>query len=341
MLDQVDTMTDRDLNEATCGFIAADVGGTHARIAIVQTLNAAAPDLQQFRSYACAEHGDLGALLQHYFDEVGRDAPDVAIPRSAVIACAGYVIERKLVHANLPWIVDIERLKLRLGLDRLEFINDFEAVAMAVGGLPEHSMHSVLPAAAGMPGQPVLVLGAGTGFGAALCVQTASGLQVLPTEAGQAGFAPATDRGLRLLNLWRGRQARVRIEDVLSGPGLLRVYQGLCELDDQPPLFAAPAEVSKSADTDVLAAAAVDTFCSELGSVCSDLTLATGAFGGVRLAGGVLPHLLGGIREAGFRRCFLEKGAMRPQLERVPVHLVEHGDLGVRGAAHWHLSFKA
>lgn len=341
MLEQVDTVVDRDASEATCSFIAADVGGTHARIAIVQALKATAPDLQQFRSYACAEHADLGALLQRYVDEVGRDAPDVSIPRSAVIACAGYVIERKLVHANLPWIVDIERLKLRLGLDSLEFINDFEAVATAVVGLPEHGMHGVLPAASGMPGQPVLVLGAGTGFGAALCVQTASGLLVVPTEAGQAGFAPATDRGLRLLNLWRGRQARVRIEDVLSGPGLLRVYQGLCELDDLPQLFASPAEVSMHAATDALASAAVDIFCSELGSVCSDLALATGAFGGVRLAGGVLPHLLGGIRGAGFRRCFLEKGAMRPQLERVPVHLVEHGDLGVRGAAHWRLSFKA
>lgn len=337
MLDQVDTPLDLQSSDAICRFVAADVGGTHARIAIVHAQDRDAPDLQLFRSYPCAEHLDLGALLQHYFDEIGRDAPGVRIPRSAVIACAGYVIERRLVHANLPWIVDIEALQRRLNLQHLEIVNDFEAVAVAVATLPEQSMHSILSAAPASPGLPVLVLGAGTGFGAALCVQTPSGLQVLPTEAGQAGFAPATEHGLRLLNLWRSRQARVRIEDLLSGPGLLRVYQGLCELEGLPPLFASPAQVSAAADADAIAASAVEVFCSELGNVCSDLALATGAFGGVRLAGGVLPHLIGGIRQAGFRRCFLEKGAMRPQLERVPVHLVEHGDLGVVGAACRHI----
>ncbi|MGE5167702.1 MAG: glucokinase, partial [Deltaproteobacteria bacterium] len=34
---------------------------------------------------------------------------------------------------------------------------------------------------------------------------------------------------------------------------------------------------------------------------------------------------------------FRDKGAMRPMLERVPVSLIDHGQLGVLGAAGWYL----
>jgi glucokinase len=199
-------------------------------------------------------------------------------------------------------------------------------------------MEAVLAAHGPTAGEaPLLVLGAGTGFGAALCVPTASRLRVLATEAGQAGFAPSSALGLELFSRFRQEQRQVNIEHFLSGPGLLRIYRGLCALHGEAASLDTPAAVSAAGAEHPRAQEAVELFCAELGSVCANLVLSTGALGGVRLAGGVLPHLRPGLLRQGFREHFLDKGAMRAQLERVPVHLVEHGELGVLGAARWYL----
>ena len=55
------------------------------------------------------------------------------------------------------------------------------------------------------------------------------------------------------------------------------------------------------------------------------------------LAGGVLPQIAPLLRDSGFAARLSDKGALREVLERVPVHLIDHGQLGVTGAAHWFL----
>jgi len=58
-----------------------------------------------------------------------------------------------------------------------------------------------------------------------------------------------------------------------------------------------------------------------------------GARGGVFLAGGILPQIRDLLLDGTFARRFFNKGVMRPYLEQVPVRLMEHGQLGVIGAA--------
>lgn len=319
-------------------FIAADVGGTHARVALVETVEGAGPRLHGFRRFTCAEHTDLGALLGQFMHELPPELREAEPPQQATIACAGYVLDRRLVHANLPWSVDLDQIESDTGLREVRFVNDFEAVAIAVSRLPSTAMETVLAVEAASEGEaPLLVLGAGTGFGAALCVPMGGRLRVLATEAGQAGFAPSSALGLELFARFRHEQRQVNIEHFLSGPGLLRIYRGLCALRGDAAVLDTPAAISAADAQHPRAQEAVELFCAELGSVCANLVLSTGALGGVRLAGGVLPHLRPGLLRQGFREHFLDKGAMRAQLERVPVHLVEHGELGVLGAARWHL----
>jgi len=65
--------------------------------------------------------------------------------------------------------------------------------------------------------------------------------------------------------------------------------------------------------------------------------LTYGAQGGVFLAGGILPQVREFLVRSDFVERFRDKGAMRAVLERVPVNLIEHGQLGVLGAAGWYL----
>ena len=57
------------------------------------------------------------------------------------------------------------------------------------------------------------------------------------------------------------------------------------------------------------------------------------AGGGVYLAGGILPYIQDFLLASDFRARFLNKGVMQPFLANVPVRLIEHGQLGVFGAA--------
>ncbi|MCC6595518.1 MAG: glucokinase, partial [Rhodanobacteraceae bacterium] len=132
--------------------------------------------------------------------------------------------------------------------------------------------------------------------------------------------------------------AYVKTEHALSGPGLVNLHRALARLHGVAPVFDTPAAISTAAHRgDATALDTVRVFCGWLGSVVGDLVLGYGAFGGVHLAGGVLPQLGDLLADSDFLARFLDKGPMRAALERVPVRLVEHGQLGITGAAIWYL----
>ncbi|AZK88245.1 glucose kinase [Xanthomonas oryzae pv. oryzae] len=78
-------------------------------------------------------------------------------------------------------------------------------------------------------------------------------------------------------------------------------------------------------------------FCGLLGSAVGDMALACDAAGGIYLADGFLPTTGQFLAGSTFAERFLAKGNMRAVLERIPIRLVEHGQLGVLGAANWYL----
>ena len=56
---------------------------------------------------------------------------------------------------------------------------------------------------------------------------------------------------------------------------------------------------------------AFERFCEFLGSVAGDLALTIGAFGGVYIAGGILPRFKEAFAASAFRAAFREQGALR------------------------------
>ncbi len=162
---------------------------------------------------------------------------------------------------------------------------------------------------------------------------------VLPTEAGHAALAAASDLEVALLQELRRTRTHVATEHFLSGPGLLTLYTALATLRDAPAVHATPAAVTAAAlaGDDVLAHEALQTFCGFMGSVVGDMMLLYGVRSGVYLAGGFLPQIADFIARSDFAARLLDKGPLRPALEQVPVRIVEHGQLGVIGAASWFL----
>ena len=324
-------------------FLAADVGGTHARVALVL----GTPDRQRpvsvlhYHRYACADWPDLGSLLR---DFVAQLAPAGHAPlrgriHRCVVASAGVVLDDAIVNENLPWSVSIGALREQLGLSQLEVINDFEAVAWATQFLGVDETLPVIETAQPAPRGPVLVMGPGTGLGSAVLLPRAGHAQVLPTEAGQISLAPGNEREIEILRVLARGRSHVSYEEALSGPGLLNLYHALCELRGCAVTLMPPAEITGTAlaGHDDTALEALQVFCGLLGSFAGDLAMLYGASGGVFLAGGILPQIHGFLRASSFARRFLDKGVMRAFLQKIPVRLIEHGQLGVIGAAGWFL----
>jgi glucokinase len=319
-------------------FFAADVGGTNARIGLIRP--DAQPDgslgISRYRKYACADYAELHEILRDFANEVGEP-----VAMHACIACAGLLRGDELVNANLPWRVSLARLRDELGLERVVLVNDFKAVAYAAHSLGATESVAITGIGDIDPGQPRLVLGPGTGLGVAVLLPGTdpSRPDVLATEGGHAMLAARTSLELGVVRRLGNGAQHLPNEEVFSGRGLLALHRTLCELRGESPHLATPEQITAAAlaGNDALATETVEVFCGWLGSLVGDLVLMLGAYGGVYLAGGVLPQIAPLLANSAFASRLADKGVLRGTLERVPVRLIDHGQLGVTGAAHWFL----
>lgn len=309
--------------------LAADVGGTHARVGLIDAAApAGASGVLAYERYAGADWPGLTEILA---DFLARHPGHVITDAS--IAVAGYVRDGMLVAENLRWPVHLDELRERLGLRQLRVVNDFEALAYATQYLQPHESVAVIeaPSSAG----PVAVVGPGTGLGCALLLPGGKGATVLPSEGGHVALAPGNEREMDLLRLLARGRDYVHTGHVLSGPGLVNLYRALGELDGMPAVHAEPERITAAAlaGDDALALETLRMFCAMLGGFVGDLAVLFKASGGVFLAGGILPQLSDFLPRSEFRARFFNKGVMRDFLAGVPVRLIEHGRLGVLGAA--------
>lgn len=316
-------------------FLAADVGGTHARVALLRACSGGGSEIEilAYRKFACADFRGLSELLQAFVDS------DATLPvRHCVIACAGQPVGDVIVNDNLAWRVSLSALRDALAFDDVALLNDFEALGYALDDVRDTDSLLLCGPATRVDG-PALVVGPGTGLGAAVRLPGNQGTRVLATEAGQMDLAPGTAREREVLARLAPDDGYVPYERILSGPGLLTLYTTLRALRGQPSNLATPEAVTAAAcaDGDPDAVETVEIFCALLGGFVGNLAMAFVADGGVYLAGGVLPEIAELLQRSHFVDRFLSKGGMREFLLRVPVRLIEHGRHGVLGAAHWYL----
>lgn len=315
-------------------FLAADVGGTHARVGRVRVDRTGRIELLEHRTYACAGYPSLAAIL--------REFAGAAMPDHAVVAIAGRLAGDRLVNSNLAWPVSLQQTRHAAGIAHFALLNDFEAVAHAVPHLDPDAMTRVCgPNSTAQEPGPALVLGPGTGLGAAVYLPGPPS-QVLASEAGHAALAAGSPRELALLGELLQRWPHVDNERVLSGPGLVNAYLALCRLDGVVPRLDTPVAIAAAAleGSDPLAVETLSLFCGLLGSVAGDLTVTFGA-GQVYLAGGILANIVPFLLESRFAERFANKGVLGGMLEQVPVRLLDHGQTGLLGAAAWYAGLPA
>ena len=342
--------------------LAGDIGGTKTILRLVQASESrdlGPVPLQTLfeRTYSSQAYPDLVPMVKEFLHHAKTDAGQDQAPQRACFAIAGPVVDNTSSLTNLAWSLESDRLREELELDRVELINDFEAVGYGVFGLGPDDIHTLQ---AGEPDShaPVAIIGAGTGLGQGFAL--ALGGQpplVFPSEGGHADFAPRSELEFQLMRylLDKHQISRVSVERVVSGQGIVAIYQVLRDREfahETPAIAEAittwerqtglstktvdPAAVISQAAVDCLdrlSHKAMEIFVSAYGAEAGNLALKLLPYGGLYVAGGIAAKNLALMTEGIFLEAFTHKGRVSPLLDRVPVHIVINPQVGLIGAA--------
>ena len=322
--------------------LAGDIGGTKTWLRLAVGAAGGLRTLHEQRFDSAAFDG-LVPMIRELLAGVPQSGAGLPAIRSACFGVAGPVSGGQASLTNLPWRVDADEIGRQCGIAKVALINDFEAIGYGIEALDPGDIATL------QPGKPVArapcaVLGAGTGLGVCFLVWGEGHYQVIPTEAGHVDFAPTDELQMGLLRFLQKRFGRVSSERVVSGPGLVGIFDFLREAAPQqlaPELEqalqsdAAAAAISQAAleGTDELARQALQLFVRIYGAQAGNLALTVMARGGVFVAGGIAPKIIEELRAGEFIRAFCDKGRYVALQSTIPVHVVMNPQVGLLGAA--------
>ncbi len=316
--------------------LAGDVGGTKTALAIFE-FGPRGRSLVRSERYPSAAYRGLEEVVEVF---LGGERP----PEAAGFGVAGPVRDGASRITNLTWTIDEKKLARATGIRRVRLLNDFVANAL---GLPHLSGRQLATLARGRgePGGPIGILGAGTGLGQACLVSSGGHHEVVPSESGHTDFAARDATEDRLVTFLRRQFGRATRERVLSGRGLVNLYEFFKAEKSARASRRVEEEFEKGGDRaavisrfglarkDALCRQALDRFVSIYGSEAGNCALEYRATGGVFIAGGIAPKILPALRRADFLRAFRAKPPMEALLAAVPVRVVTEPRLGLIGAA--------
>lgn len=305
--------------------LVADVGGTNARFAL------AGADAACFAAanIRVAEFPAFQNALRAYLDRIG--AQERALIDSAAIAAAGPVDGDTVKLTNAPWQIASRDISVRLGGVPAQIFNDLQAVAFALPFLGQADVKGLgaVPRARPQPAGRMVAVNVGTGFGAATAIPTTGGWLACPSEAGHMSLATADAQEAELLAaIAAGRMAT--LEDVLCGAGIRALYGILSGRSDAP---VTAGEVFMRFGEDPAARRTVELISRWLGRATGDLVLATAAWGGAFLLGGVVSGWQSFCDHDAFRAAFSDKGKMRERMSGVFTGVITRRDVALLGLA--------
>ena len=317
------------LGDTNAPWLVADIGGTNARFAIYDpTSQPAAVPLAAGR-LKTADYPGPAECTRTFLHAHWKEQP---ISRAA-LAIAAPVTGDVVSLTNADWRFSIQQLRQDLALNHLEVINDFAALAHALPLLEKDDRVSLGPERPAEKGQPMVVIGPGTGLGAAAVLPHENhGWAVVAVEGGHTTAAARCDREAAVLAHLRRENRHVSYERVASGPGLLELSRAIAEIEGAPFSYRTPAEVAAGArNGEATCREALALFQGFLANFAGDMALIIGARGGIYLGGGVLAHLEGLFDPDAFRARMEDKGRFRDYPERIPLWQLRRQDAAFLG----------
>jgi len=315
--------------------LAGDIGGTNARLALFDVRNGKF-NLVTATIFPSRNYSGLDQIVTEFVATSGVH------PAQACFGVAGPVTNGEVETSNLPWKIQSRRLADELKINTALLINDLEATGWGVGALSADDLVALTQISSTTGNQALIA--AGTGLGEGGLYWDGSRHHVFASEGGHCDFAPADELQLELFGYLHARYGHVSYERVLSGPGLVNIFEFLRDTGrgKVPGWLSAemkvmdPAAAISAAAMDAkcpMSEQAMDIFVSIFGAEAGNLGLKIKATGGVFLAGGIAPKILAKLATPLFLDAFLSKGRLRHLMEVMPVNVIINDKLALLGAA--------
>ena len=343
----------RNVNTIPPMLLAGDVGGTKTLLGLFAPAGER-PSPIEVGEFVTLEYEGLEPMVREFLR--ARNVEPRAI-RAACFGVAGAVTDQVARLTNVPWLVDGERMGTTLGVERSLILNDLEALAFAVPVLEPDEL-AVLQQGIAVPSGNAAVIAAGTGLGEALLHNVDGRFVPAASEGGHADFAARTPREMQLVLDLTRIFGRVGVEHVVSGPGIVNIYQFTHQAFGAGPLITpnsiAPSKLCSAVGGDgmldpselpsriTLSALeercpccieTVDLFVAAYGAEAGNLALRTVATAGIYVGGGIAPKILPALESGLFLEAFRAKEPMAALVATIPVAVILNPDAGLLGAA--------
>lgn len=306
--------------------LIADIGGTNARFALIDD-GGFTPRYE--RTLACAEYSSLVDAVLAYLDDVSQ-----TVPETASLAIATPVSDDRIVMTNHVWDLSVDETRKALGIKSLKVLNDYTALALALPYLGSDDYQQI-GSGVSIKNQPMAVIGPGTGLGVSGSIYVDDYWLPLQGEGGHVSYGPLNDRESDVFEYIRKRYDHISAETLVSGPGLVLLYESIAQCDGVECAQLSPEQVTYEAlnDTNASAEEAVSMFCGILGVMAANLALTLGARGGVFIGGGIVPKLGEYFEASYFRTCFENNSRFRHYLSQIPTFVINSKYPALTGAA--------
>ena len=317
--------------------LAGDIGGTKTNLGLF-SIDEGRPVLKTMETFSSPDAPDLEYIIREFLR-----IHTMPVSR-ACFGVAGPVIDGKSKATNLPWDISEDRIKKQFSFEHVRIINDLTATAMAIPLLNANEFFP-LTQTTSIKGRQIGLIAPGTGLGIAFLNYHED--QYIPTasEGGHSDFAPNSELEVGLLQYLQRRYGHVSIERVVSGTGLVNIYESLKNSGriDEPEAFSqkfkgsdfamiiAEAALSQS---DPGCIEALNVFASIFGAVAGNIALFGLTTGGIYLGGGISPKILPKLKEDIFMKAFVNKGRFKDFLEKIPVKVILNDKAALIGAAY-------
>jgi glucokinase len=331
--------------------LAADVGGTKTLLGLFRQ-EPERPASIEVGEFVTLDYDDIVPMIREFLKAEGVEARSIA---ASTFGVAGAVTDQVARLTNVPWLVDADAIAQAAGLRRVHILNDLEAMAYSVAVL-EPAELKVLQHGVAQPGGNAAVIAAGTGLGEAFLHNIDGRFVPGASEGGHADWGARTPREIDMLAALTRVYGRCSVEHVVSGPGLVNIYQfthdsfgsrtwispaalapartceGVGPVDDPADL---PAAISGAALEGRCGQCveALDVFLSAYGAEAGNLALRTVATAGVYVGGGIAPKILPAFDSGLFLDAFRGKGMMADFVATIPIAVILNAEAGLLGAA--------
>lgn len=331
--------------------LAGDVGGTKTLLGLF-TPEAERPAPVEVGEFVTLEHDGLERMIDEFLRAWKVESRHL---QAAAFGVAGAVRSQVAELTNIPWVVDAASVSERTGVKRVRILNDLEALGYAVPVLRPDELATLQDGTKIQDGNAA-VIAAGTGLGEGFLHYIDGRLVPGASEGGHADFGARTPRELEMVKVLAPIFGRISAETIISGPGLVNIYQFTHDAIGTGPLLASsslaparlcaavghvddpadlPKRISKAAADRSCpqCVEAMEMFVAAYGAEAGNMALRGAATAGVYVGGGIAPKVLPALRTGTFMDAFRAKEPMAEFVGNIPVSVILNDDAGLLGAA--------